>query len=134
MAAYILYNYLDNIICILYAHPLCGALPVAFLSVLVAPGAFVAHRFRFRVSLLQNLAVPQDFYTYLSISMERQRQLSMERRRQLSMERQCQLSMERRRQLSMERQRQLCTERRRQLSMERQRQLSMERLSYVELA
>ena len=44
-------------------HPLCGALPVPFVPVWVTSVYFCA-------SPLQNLAVSQDFYSPLSISLE----------------------------------------------------------------
>ena len=62
------------VLCMLYKircnpkHSLCGTLPVPYVPVWVTRGALIAHRYTF--APLQNLAVPQDFYFPLSLSLE----------------------------------------------------------------
>ena len=52
-------------------HPLCGALPVPYVPVQVTRGALIAHRYTFAPPRpLQNLVVPHDFYSPLSLSLE----------------------------------------------------------------
>ena len=64
------------VLCMLYKircnpkHPLCGALPVPYVPVRVTRGALIAHLYTFAPPTLQNLAVPQDFYSPLSLSLE----------------------------------------------------------------
>ena len=53
-------------------HPLCGTLPGPYVPVLVTRGALVARTsVHLCASSLQNLAVPQDFYFAVCISVER---------------------------------------------------------------
>ena len=53
-------------------HPLCGALPVPYVPVRVTRGTLMAHRYTYAPSRpLLNLAVPQEIYSPLSISLER---------------------------------------------------------------
>ena len=65
------------VLCLLYKirckpmHLLDGALPVPHVSVQVTRNALVAHRNDCPPNLLQNLAVSQDFYSSLSVSVER---------------------------------------------------------------
>ena len=64
------------VLCMLYKircnpkHRLCGALPVPYAPVRVIRGDLIAYRYTY-ASPLQNLAVAQDFYFPLSISLER---------------------------------------------------------------
>ena len=52
-------------------HPLYGTLPVPYEPVRVTRGALVAHRYTYIcASSLPNLAVLQDFYSPLSVSLE----------------------------------------------------------------
>ena len=64
------------VLCMLYKircnpmHPLYGALPVPYVPVRVTHGALIAHRYTYAPPRTEP-AVPQDFYSALSISLER---------------------------------------------------------------
>ena len=65
------------VLCMVYkircnpVHPLNGAIPGPCVPVLVTRGALVAHRYYLCTASLQNLAVQQDFYSILSVPLER---------------------------------------------------------------
>ena len=52
-------------------HPLCGALPVPYVPVLVMRCAVIVTSVHLYASSLQNLAVSPDFYSLVCISVER---------------------------------------------------------------
>ena len=67
-----------EVLCMLYkircnlVHPLNGALPGLYVPAQVTRGALVVHRYTYaRPAVLQNLAVQQDFYSLLSVPLER---------------------------------------------------------------
>ena len=65
------------VLCMLYkirynpVHPLSGALPGPYVPVRVTRGALVPHRYTSAPACCKNLAVQQDFYSCLSVSLER---------------------------------------------------------------
>ena len=66
------------VLCMLYKircnpmHPINDALPGPYVPVRVTRGALVAHRHAYlSATSMQNFAVPQDFYSPLSVPLER---------------------------------------------------------------